>query len=164
MKKVSLAVMVGEIFSPKKMVPLAVSALVVGTVMIASAEEANAACVQQGACFQTFQNVGIGASANFGGFGEGVFHGKEGFVRVEKGGWGHTDLTLNMEGGLCGGVNCAAAGNNFHSKAGAGQFVETNAGAFGNRPGQAVGAFSEGGAFSSVTSSFNSTGQRLTAP
>lgn len=104
-------------------------------------------------CVETLDGykVTLGGNANFGGFGSGMFLGQEGGVKVEKIGFGNTDLKLNIGGNLCG-LNCQDG--SFTFTANAGESVNVMAGALGTTSGETVTAINEGGAFSNATFQF----------
>ncbi len=120
-------------------------------VLALAATSASAECMEGGSCFDSFQKISIGGSANFGGFGAGMFTGEEGGVLVEKVGYGATDLTLNVGGDLCG-ADCQSGSFNFTAKAG--EMLSVMAGATGTVPGETVSAINEGGVFSNATFEF----------
>ena len=129
------------------------SAVSVAALFIAAPSFAD--CIESTSCFSQFSTVSIGGSAAFGGFGTGVFYGDDGGVKVEKTGWGGTDLKMNVGGDLCG-VNCQSG--SFEFKATAGEMVNVLSAAVGTKPGESVGTVNEGGAFSSATFSFGHHG------
>lgn len=110
-----------------------------------------ASCVESTSCFSQFSAVSIGGSANFGGYGTGVFNGEDGGIKVEKNGWGGTELVMEVGGNLCG-VNCQSG--SFGFKATAGERVDVMGGALGTTSGETVGVYNEGGAYGNATFSF----------
>ncbi|MBP6881760.1 MAG: hypothetical protein KBC35_03995 [Candidatus Pacebacteria bacterium] len=92
--------------------------------------------------------ITIGGNANFGGFGSGMFIGQEGGVKVEKIGFGNTDVKMNIGGSLCG-LNCQDG--SFSFAANAGESVKVLTGALSTTSGESAMAVNEGAAFSNAT-------------
>lgn len=105
-------------------------------------------------CYDAWENVSLGGSANFGGFGGSYFEGDEGYNLIEKGGSGSTNLTLSIGGDLCG-PDCQDGGFQFEAQAS--EWVTVQTGALGSQSGVPVTAINEGGAFSGVTFQMGTT-------
>lgn len=105
--------------------------------------------------------VTIGGNANFGGFGSGMFIGQEGGVKVEKIGFGNTDVKMNIGGSLCG-LNCQDG--SFSFAAHAGESVNVMAGAIGTESGKTTSVINQGGAFSDATATLQFIRPTTTPP
>jgi hypothetical protein len=102
-------------------------------------------------CFDSYQGITVGGSANFGGFGAGVFTGDEGGVKIEKVGSAMTDLKLNLAGDTCG-LDCQDGGFTF--SASAMESLSVLGAALGTQSGQTVSVVNEGGVFSHADFNF----------
>ena len=107
----------------------------------------------------TTQTTTISGSGGFGGFGNGIFNGQEGGVLVEQNGWSDTQTQFNIAGSPCD-TDCTDSTFSFIGTSG--QTTSVMSGAFGNTPGEAVQALSEGGSFSNLE--FNLGTLTTTAP
>lgn len=126
-------------------------ATIASVMMFGLATTASADCMEEGSCFDNFQQISIGGSANFGGIGAGQFSGEDGGVLIEKEGYGSTDTTLNIGGDLCG-ADCQDGSFSFNAEAG--EWISIMSGAQGTTPDETVSVINEGGVFSGADFQF----------
>jgi len=100
------------------------------------------------------QDITVASSADFEGFGGGMFTGDEGRIEVEKSGMGLADLNLNLSGATCG-LNCKDG--TFGLVATAMESISVLGTAFGTQTGQTVSVVDEGGVFSRIDFIFDRT-------
>lgn len=128
----------------KKFLAIASTAALSTLAFAAFTTSASAECLQEGSCFDSYHGVTLGGSANFGGFGAGVFNGEDGGILINKEGGGSTNLTLDVAGNLCG-IDCQDGSFTFNAKAY--EIISVMAGASGQTSGETVSVLNEGGVF-----------------